>query len=423
VFLYRLSVASALALYGPYRVLIRRRKLAELPMRLFGRGYPSGPPSVWVHAVSVGEVGVARALLAEISRRRPEFAHVLSSTTEAGLALARRQEGGNATVVPFPLDFARPVDNALAALQPVLIVLTESEIWPLFLERAAHRGVPVALANGKLSERSFRRWRSWQGLAGQPLSKIARFAVQDQASAERFLRLGVPEDRVAVTGNIKFDRPADAGPGALAARIRSLAGERTVWIAGSTAPGEEKIVLDAWSALSEPKPLLLIAPRRPERFDEAAALVERRGIRLQRRSRLDREVSAGISSVLLLDTIGELSSLYTAADFAFIGGSLVPRGGQSPVEAWAAGVPVLIGPLTEKVTAIVAAGREAGIAVTVRNAKEMAAQIEHWRARPEQRGRLAAEARQFVERNRGATSRTSDFLMPLLEPPMAAAGP
>jgi 3-deoxy-D-manno-octulosonic-acid transferase len=417
--LYRLLSAAALAAYAPFAVvrsLSGRRKIGDLAGRLGRRPYPNLDGGIWVHAVSVGEVGVARSLLAELSRRVPDRRLGLSATTAAGLDLARKSaETGGFSVFAFPLDLERPVSRSIASVRPGLVLLTETEIWPLFLERAHGSGIPVAVVNGRLSERSrggYRRLGRW--FAGV-LSRISLFAMQTQDDADRLESLGADPARIRVTGNVKYDQPP-APPFADAARLRRLAGGRPVLAAGSTAEGEEEIVLAAWEAIPDStRPLLAIAPRRPERFGAAAQIVEKRGHIVVRRSQSDDGSPSGASSaVYLLDSIGELASLYREARLAFIGGSLpAGSGGHNPIEAWSAGAPVVTGPHMESFRDVAADGERLGILERA-DASSLGDAFARFFADPGSAAQRGERARRAVEESRGAAARTIEYVLPLL---------
>ena len=417
MFLYRLLSFLAFAAYAPYalvRSLFGRRRIGNLRGRLALEPYPDLAGGIWVHAVSVGEVGVARTLLAELGRRAPERRLGLSVTTAAGSEMAERARPEGVELFAFPFDFAGPVERALSGVRPGLVLLAETELWPLFLERAARRGIPVALVNGRLSERSFPRYRLVRGAFSRVLQGIAVFAMQSEEDARRLVSLGAPPDRVRVTGNMKYDLPS-APPFSDGARLARAAAGRPILVAASTAEGEEELVLDAWATLpAEERPLLAIAPRRPERFDAVGELARSRGLDVVRRSR-PAEPDGARSSVYLLDSIGELASLYREASLAFVGGSLARVGGHNPIEAWAAGVPVLVGPHTENFREIVSDGERLGILERVENASELTSAI---RSALADRAGLAARsesARRAVESARGAVARTADLVLPLVQ--------
>ena len=360
--------------------------------------------SIWIHAVSVGEVGAANSILRAIREAGVRRPLVLSASTAAGLELARASREAD-HVVPFPFDLRGAVERSLSALDPCLLLLTETEIWPLLLESCARRGIPVALVNGRISDRSYSRYRAVRRLLRGSLRRITLFAMQSEDDARRIRDLGAPPERVLVTGNVKFDVKI-AEDSRVKERVRGWAAGRRVVIAGSTHEGEELAVLEAWKSL-EPRPLLVVAPRRPERFDAVFDLLISRGVAVGRSSG-----SASNPDVVVLDTVGDLASAYAAADIAFIGGTLVPVGGHNPIEAWAHGIPTILGPYTRNFREIVRAGISGRAAVTVRDARELASAMSRLlgEASP---GTRASNARALVENNRGAARAAADAVLPL----------
>jgi 3-deoxy-D-manno-octulosonic-acid transferase len=408
----------ALAAYAPFalvRSLTGARRLGELRGRLGRRPYPRLEGGVWIHAVSVGEVGVARNLLRALRHRLPDGSPVgISVTTAAGRELAARTLSAEAAIFAFPFELSGAVERALDQTRPSLVVLIETEIWPLFLERAAARAIPVALVNGRISSRSFARYRRIRGFLSGSLARIALFAMQSGEDAGRIEALGAAPERVRDLGNLKYDLPeAPAFPDT--ERLRRAASGRAVLVAGSTGEGEEELVLDAWSALA-PRPLLLLAPRRPERFDGVARLCASRGLTVLRRSSITNHESPITNSphVYLLDSIGELASAYRGAALAFIGGSLVATGGQNPIEAWAAGVPAIAGPHMENFREIAARGEALGILERARDSADLSRRLAAAFASPEETARRGAEAARFVAENRGAAERAADALLGLV---------
>ena len=399
--LYRLVFGLGLAAYAPYAFLRQAaggRRIGDWKGRFGLSTLPVFHRSIWIHGVSVGEVNAARTIL-EALRREGAGPLVLSSSTAAGLASAAAVATADGAI-PFPLDLARPVERALAAVDPSLVLLTETEIWPLFLERCARRGVPIAIVNGRISSSSFARYRRAGRWLAPSLSRIALFAMQTEEDAARIAGLGVPEAKIRVTGNVKFDVPAEERP-EVAVRLRRLAAGRAVVIAGSTHEGEEAAAIEAWAAL-DPRPLLVVAPRRPERFDEVF-----RRLRESAGPAVRFSAATGEPRAVLLDTVGDLASAFGAADAAFVGGTLADVGGHNPIEAWTKGVPTAIGPHVANIRTIAAEGAAAGAAIPVGSAAELAAA---WRTllsdEAERRGRGAAALR-LVESHRGAARRTA----------------
>lgn len=419
--LYRALAALALAAYAPFailRSLTGGRRLGDLRGRLGRRPYPRLDGGIWIHAVSVGEIGVARNLLRALRRRLPDPASEcpigISVTTAAGRELAARTLSAEAAVFAFPFELAGAVERALEETRPSLVVLIETEIWPLFLERAAARSIPVTLVNGRISSGSFARYRRIRGFLSRSLSRMAFFAMQSREDADRIEALGAPPDRVRDLGNLKYDLPeAPAFPDA--ERLRRAAAGRAVLVAGSTGEGEEELVLDAWTGLA-PRPLLVLAPRRPERFDFVARLCVSRGLRVLRRSTHDPRPTTHDSpvDVYLLDSIGELASAYRGAAVAFVGGSLVATGGQNPIEAWAAGVAAIAGPHMENFREIAARGESLGILERARDSADLARRLAAALGSPADTSRRGADAARFVAENRGAAERAAEALLALV---------
>ncbi len=416
---YRALALLALAAYAPYallRSLMGRRELGDVRGRLGRTFYPDLSGGVWIHAVSVGEIGVARNLLKALRERLPDCPVGISVTTAAGRELAIRTLSAETVVFPFPFDLEGPVEKALCAVRPGLILLTETELWPLFLERAARRGIPVALVNGRISERSLRGYRLVGRFLAPTLERVALFAMQSPEDARRVESLGAAPARVRVLGNVKYDLPAPA-PFPDAARLREAASGRAILVAGSTGEGEESLVLDAWQALPQ-RPLLVLAPRRPERFDAVARLCEGRGLRLIRRSTPDsrRLLPTPPNSppeVYLLDSIGELASLYGEASLAYIGGSLIATGGQNPIEAWAAGVCTIAGPHMENFRDISSRGEALGVLARVSDSAGLTRAIDEALADREGTSRRGTDAARLVAASRGAARRTADAVLAL----------
>jgi 3-deoxy-D-manno-octulosonic-acid transferase len=420
--LYRALAALALAAYAPYallRSMTGGRRLGDVRGRLGRADYPDLDGGIWIHAVSVGEIGVARNLLEALRRAAPGLKAAVSVTTEAGRELADRTFSGTAAVFPFPFDLAGPVEKALDHVRPGAVVLTETELWPLFVERASRRGIPIALVNGRISTRSFARYRMVRRWFAATLARVRLFAMQSTEDARRVESIGAPRDRIRVFGNVKYDLP-QARPFPDAGRLREAAAGRPLLVAGSTREGEEEILLDAWSRLPE-RPFLVLAPRRPERFDEVAAEFERRGLRLMRRMSPTVPASPR-SDAYLLDSIGELASAYGEATIAFVGGSLLPYGGQNPIEAWAAGVPVLCGPHMENFRDVASAGETGGFLERASDAASLSRILARALAEPAETARRGAAAAGFVAASRGAAERTAAAVLSLVRPEPAGRG-
>lgn len=348
-----------LSYYG-VRALRRRSGWDGLRER-FARRLPSAPPPVvWLHCVSVGEVLAGQPLAGALRERLPAAHFAISTTTETGQARAREQLDWMAAHFYFPLDLPRTTERVVAALRPALVVILETEIWPNFLRACARHGVPVVLANGRLSDRSFARYRRLGAATGDVLRRFTLCLMQSGEDAARITALGAPPERVIVAGNLKY-APQDAVERTRRERIASaLRGQfgfgdgRPCIVAGSTMDGEEAILAEVFARLRATPRLatcrLLVAPRHPERFADVERELRRFGWRVARRTQPQPDdVQA---DVILLDTVGELAAAYHWADVAFVGGSLAPRGGHNILEPAAAGRPVVTGPHTENFRAV-----------------------------------------------------------------------
>ena len=368
---------------------------------------------VWIQAVSVGEVELARRLVAEFERQSPGLPLFVTATTATGLDLARRTLGDRLPVFPCPVDLPGPVKRVLEAAQPRFVVLVETELWPEMLHQAGRRGIPVAVVNARLSESSFAGYRRVAAPLRSLLAPLSLVLARTDTDGERFAGLGVPEDRISVIGNVKYDLEPDERPLEWAEAVRVAAGGRPIVVAGSTMEGEEVQVLDAMAEIDAEgaPPFLILAPRHPERFDAVARLLGERGIVFSRRS--DGEAIPPGADVFLLDTIGELSRAYRLAQVAFIGGSLAPTGGHNPLEAAVWGMPVLSGPHVHNFREVYDEMTAAGGARLVADVAELRVAAAVW-LDDEKLAQAAGEAgREAVERNRGATSRTVTALLAL----------
>jgi len=371
---------------------------------------------IWLHAVSVGEVQAARSLVGQLLARHPDAGVMVTATTPTGSARVRELFGDRVRHVYMPFDIVPVLNRFLAAVRPRLVVVMETEIWPNMLWACERRGIPVVLANARLSARSARSYGRVAGLTRRTLRRFAAICAQGPDDAARFLALGAVAERVHVTGNLKFDVRPPADLGARAGKLRrELAPGRPLWVAASTHEGEEGEVLTAHRAILEQLPgaLLVLVPRHPERFDRVAALAARAGFRLARRSRGD--PCGPRVSVYLGDTMGELPTLLAAADAAFVGGSLVPSGGHNLLEAAAVGVPAAVGPHVFNFAEVTALLVAEGAAVEVADARALARRIGEWLADPAARARAGARGRQLFAANQGALTRLLDRLETLYD--------
>ncbi len=391
------------------------RRVAER----FGRVPAEVPPGcVWFHTVSAGETIAAAPLIAKLARQFAPLPFLVTTMTPTGSAEVIRRLGGQVHHCYLPYDFPWAVRRFYQRVQPRLLVLMETELWPNLLGEAHARGVPALLVNARLSERSARGYRRLGALTRDMLGRMRYIACQYPDHARRFVELGAPEARVLVHGSIKFDvaLPADHGR-RLAALQRVWALSEPVWIAGSTHPGEEQAVLQAHRRLRDrfPEARLILVPRHPARADEVAASCRDHGFTVARQSRP--AAADGEAAVIVGDVMGQLLYLYGLAGVAFVGGSLTEIGGHNPIEPAACGIPVLMGPRVFNFEDVVKAFREAGCLRIVTDAGTLAEALEDWLGNPETRRALGDRARAVVAANAGAQAR----LCGLLEREIAAA--
>ena len=412
---YSGALRVGLLAYSPLllaRRLRRRGHPTHLAERL-GWRHPALPPAprCWVHAVSVGEALTAVPLVEGLARRWPQLGIVLSTVTPTGARIVEDKLRGQASHRYFPLDLPRPVRRALDAVEPRFFIGLETELWPNFLRALAQRGVPAMIANGRISDRSFGRYRLARGPLRRMLASIAVFGMQSDEDARRIIVLGAPPERVVVTGSLKTDaRVEDPGARDLWERLLGLVPGDRLLIAGSTHRGEEEQVLDAWQALraDEPALALLLAPRHPERAGEVEQLLAARGLRAVRRTALPRDRTPG--QVIVLDTVGELAELYRVADVVFVGGSLVPSGGHNMLEPALRRRPVLFGPHTENFRESAALLLEAGAAERVADARALAAATRRLLREPARAAAMAEAGYAVVATRQGAVRSTLDLL-------------
>jgi 3-deoxy-D-manno-octulosonic-acid transferase len=390
-----------------------RERMGRLPVYL----NLDGDPSIWIHAVSVGEVLAARPLIAALKERFPAHRIFVSTTTMTGNAVARKSVRGTDGLFYAPFDWPGPVRKALRTLNPALLVLVETELWPNLIHEARRRGTRVAVVNGRVSPRSFSRYRRVRRFLRRVLGEVDLFLMQGEAHAQRIREMGAPDERVRVTGNLKFDAvEASRTPERLA---RIILGEahrgRPLWVAGSTVAGEEEMILQAFHRVRERAPGtgLIVAPRHPERFAEVPALIEAAGFRCARRTTLEPGAWRD-GEVMLLDTLGELAQLYPLATVVFVGGSLVPSGGHNILEPAVAGKAVLVGPYMGNFQEIADQFRAEAAMVEVSTAEELAREVSSLLTDDVRRRRLGERARGLIDRNRGALRSTVDALSGLV---------
>jgi 3-deoxy-D-manno-octulosonic-acid transferase len=373
---------------------------------------------VWVHAVSVGEVTAAAPLLRAIKSRYPGLSLLVTTVTATGRqTVTERVPQADATAY-FPLDMPWAVNRALEAVRPGLFLSVETELWPNFLFALAERGVPAFLVNARLTDRSARRYGWARRVFAPALAGLMGVAAQTASDARRLASIGVDPNRIMITGSLKFDQGADETHAAIRRADLGLASGERLWVAGSTHPGEESQLLDAYRRVRarEPHLVLLLAPRHLDRLDKVEALVRDAGCESIRRSAIaaGRGRTSANPPVILLDTLGELASVYTEAEVAFVGGTLAPVGGHNLLEPAARGKPVLFGPHTHKCEEIAHALREAGGGVRVESAAALAEHVQQLLADETLRARMGQCGLDMVARNRGAVDRTVSLLDPWL---------
>ncbi|AGW91637.1 3-deoxy-D-manno-octulosonic acid transferase [Ralstonia pickettii DTP0602] len=383
---------------------------------------PRKGPWLWVHAVSVGETRAAQPLIEALLGAYPHHRLLLTHMTPTGRQTGAQLFGKEPRILQcyLPYDLPWLVGRFMRYFRPEAGMLMETEVWPNVVHGARKAGVPLYLVNARLSPRSFRRTARFGRAAASMYRDFAGVLAQTAGDAERFRALGVPA--VQITGNLKFDmQPAPAGV-ALGERLRKAFGARKVLAAASTREGEEPLLLDAfsrWQALAGdvPRPALLLIPRHPQRFDEVAAMAARAGFSVERRSALDLDkVQAPITADIVLgDSMGEMAMYFAASDLAFIGGSLMPLGGQNLIEACAVGTPVLIGPHTFNFAQATEDAIAAGACLRVGNADELVRTAAGVLAEPARLADMHAHAQTFAGLHRGATVRTLAALAPVLE--------
>jgi 3-deoxy-D-manno-octulosonic-acid transferase len=375
-------------------------------------------PCIWFHAVSLGEVHLLATLLNEVARRRPDVQCYLTTTTRTGFQAAR-QRYPQLTVSYCPLDFSWAVRRAARRIRPELLVLAELELWPNLIAAARRQGARVAIVNGRLSPRSYRGYRRLRPLIARLLQKVDLIAVQSSQYAERFVLLGAAAERMVVSGSLKFDGAATERNNRESRHLARLAGvtsDQIIWVAGSTFPPEEQMLVDVFRRLAPdyPQLRLLLVPRHPERFDEVASILQLADQPFARRSQLTAG-EASSARILLIDSMGELAAWWGLARVGFVGGSFGKRGGQNMIEPAAYGIPLCFGPRTENFRDVVQAMIHAEAAEVVRDAHDLERFVRWCLDHPEQARRQGNRARSLVLQNQGAASRTTDHLLGLLE--------
>lgn len=415
LFLYNLAILLVLILGSPYwlvRILTTakyrqglKERLGGVPHRLFDGA--DHRPVIWLHAVSVGEVLSAGRLITELQTSLPECRLLVSTTTLTGQTLARARFGEQ-NVFYYPLDLNLIVSRYLDALRPRLFILVETEFWPNMLAACGRRKIPVLVTNARISDRSFPRYRQLRGFWRQFLSNLTLVLAQSEEDGSRLKTIGVPSERVRFGGNLKFDVRATSPAAATVALQTHLPRPIRVIVAGSTLEGEEATLIELWPRLltEDPQLFLVLAPRHPERFSAVEKLLMESGLPWKKRSEWmlapDRLEAGGI---LLLDSIGELASIYSLATISFVGGSLVPSGGHNPLEPAQFGVPVITGPDYANFRAIVEDLRQHD-AICITDQNGLFQTFSSLLKDSTKAEALGTRGRQVFEQQAGATTRT-----------------
>ena len=414
----------ALSPYFLYQALRHKKYVGSLGQRLGALPVSlnlDADPSIWIHAVSVGEVLSVRPIITELRKRYPSLRLFLSTTTMSGQQVARKNVTDVDGVFYFPFDFGVTVRRTLAIVKPRLFVMVENEIWPNLLRECRRRGIRTVVVNGRISGRSFPRYRLVRGLFRRVLADIDRFCVQGEETASRLAALGADPSRITMTGSLKFDSLDTAalpgrGPSRVLRFFRMSAG-RPVFIAGSTMRGEDGPAIRAFNrvrtALSSSNPLFIIAARHPERFAEVERMCRSEGLSTVRRSELPIDSEPRCDAVVL-DTIGELAQLYQIATAVFVGGSLVAAGGHNILEPALYGKPIVFGPHMENFLEIAETFLANSAAIQVRSDREFEDVVVSLMTDPVRRARLGAAARALIDANRGAKDRTLAVIADLL---------
>lgn len=408
--LYTLAVFLLLPVALLYLLLRSRQQPGQFKhlAERFGF-YPAGggSPLIWVHAVSIGETRAAEPLVRGLRARFPQHRILLTHMTSTGRETGEALFGDEVARCYLPLDYPAAVARFLDHYRPQAGILMETELWPNLIQGVRARSIPLFLVNARLSAKSHAAYRKLRDLTRDSLAVFKAVAAQGPDDARRLVDLGAGD--VRVTGSLKFDIAPPAAQLELGRAFRREVGEtRPVLMAGSTREGEEALLLDVLPRIAVPGLLMAIVPRHPQRFDEVARLLEARGIRYQRRS--SGKAVAAETQVVLGDSMGEMFAYYAACDVAFVGGSLVPLGGQNLIEACAAGKPVLVGPSNYNFSEATERAVEAGAAIRVADAEGLAHEAARLLRDPEELRRMSGAAIAFAEAHRGATARVLELI-------------
>ncbi|MBI1976825.1 MAG: 3-deoxy-D-manno-octulosonic acid transferase [Candidatus Omnitrophica bacterium] len=415
---YNLLLPIGIPIYYFYSFLFRKKKLAPMKERLGKLSQEKlnllvGKSPIWIQAVSVGEVGAVRSLIGMLRKEKPEIPIVLTTTTPKGLEIAKRLESEGVIARYFPLDIRWMMRRFIDQIHPRLFIMVETEFWPNCLAELSRQKIPMVVVNGRISDRSFPRYRMFSGWVKSILAPVSFFLVQTQEDQMRFKQIGVPEEKIQNAGNLKFDAVGIHDKKLPEPVVQSFR-QGPVWVAASTHEPEEKELFQTYQKVKEKIPSLswVIAPRHVERVPSLVDWFSRRGVIPVRWSRWRHEGSGQDwkGGILLVDTVGELNAFYAIANAVLVGGSFIPHGGQNPLEPAAAGKPVLFGPHVFNFREITRQLLAEGGAIQCRDVSKVAEHLTPLLQNPSQAKTIGEKAQAVVEKNRGATERTFLFL-------------
>ena len=425
-FIY-LLVALAITPWVVYRMVRYRRYLAGWSHR-FGRIIRKDPAltkCIWLHAVSVGEVNAAKTIVKELENRFGNYEIIITATTDTGFARATEIFGTNHKVFYFPLDFSWIMRRVFRNIQPTICLLMELEVWPNFVQIAHRLHIPVVVVNGRISDKSFSRYKKVKPVAESIFQKLSLILAQTDQYAQRFKEIGVPKKKVVVTGSLKYDTAqiTDKVEGAKALAADLKIKKQRLWVAGATGNDEEQILLDVYQNLKKQKQFkdlrLVIVPRKPERFDEVAQLIKQAGFDLIRYSQIKDETAPPVTdkqAVILGDTMGDLRKFYSLANIIFVGRSLVPMGGSDLAEAAALGKTTLFGPYAFNFKQTVDVLLEGEGAVMVKDKQDLLDTMQRCLTEPDFAEKIARNGQEVIRKNQGATQKTIDRIAKFLNP-------
>lgn len=416
--IFSVLLLPAVLLYHLYRSYSRGRSpaLAQrfglLPSATAAK--IAGRPVIWLHAVSVGEAIAARPLLRALREAYAGHALLVSVTTETGHAVVKKFAEPDCCIY-FPFDFLPAVRASLGSVNPRLIIIMETEIWPNFTHEAARRNIPLLLVNGRISDRSFKRYQTFDRFFKASLTRFSALCMQTESDSGRIIAIGAPKERTLTCGNLKYDIPWSQVTEEERNGLRRQYGipdKRLVVVAASTHPGEEELLLPVWRQLAQQRNdlQLVLVPRHPERAADVAALLENNSLACRRRTTLTNGAMLAPGQVLLVDTVGEMMQLYALCDLAFVGGSMVPTGGHNLLEPASRGIPVIFGPHMANFREIGAMALQYGAGVQVSGADELATALRDFLKSPELRQVIGNNGLKMLRDNGGATGRIMEQL-------------